>query len=62
MQDTFHRATPVTGGIGMMMLQKMGWKQGEGLGKNNEGTLEPLSLDVKNDRKGKDTVSEYQIQ
>ena len=36
----------------MFLLQKMGWKQGEGLGKNSEGPVEPLMLDVKMDRKG----------
>ncbi|XP_013421780.1 protein SON-like [Lingula anatina] len=36
----------------MLLLRKMGWKPGEGLGKNNEGPSEPLMLDVKMDRKG----------
>lgn len=36
----------------MALLQKMGWKPGEGLGKNKEGTLEPLQLEVKLDKKG----------
>lgn len=36
----------------MQLLQKMGWKQGEGLGKNKEGSTLPLMLDVKTDRKG----------
>ena len=40
-------------GIGMYLLQKMGWKQGEGLGKNKEGPTVPLMLDFKTDRKGK---------
>jgi len=46
------QAAPVAGGIGMALLQKMGWKMGEGLGKNNEGQKLPLMLDVKVDRKG----------
>lgn len=46
------QAAPVNGGIGMALLQKMGWKMGEGLGKNNEGSKVPLMLDVKVDRKG----------
>lgn len=37
----------------MALLQKMGWKPGEGLGKNKEGTLQPLLLEVKMDKKGK---------
>lgn len=51
-QTQLMHAAPVTGGIGMFLLQKMGWKQGEGLGKNNEGNKEPLLLDIKIDRKG----------
>lgn len=51
-QDTFTKATPVKSGIGMLMLKRMGWKEGEGLGKNNEGTVEPLAMEVKVDRKG----------
>ena len=30
----------------------MGWREGQGLGKNREGQLEPLRLDVKTNRKG----------
>ena len=26
------------------MMKKMGWKQGEGLGKDSQGTTQPLSL------------------
>lgn len=36
----------------MALLQKMGWRPGEGLGKNKEGALEPLQLEVKLDKKG----------
>jgi len=36
----------------MSILQKMGWSPGEGLGKNKEGSLEPLKLEVKMDKKG----------
>lgn len=36
----------------MALLQKMGWRPGEGLGKNKEGTLEPLQLEVKLDKRG----------
>lgn len=53
------QAAPVTGGIGMFLLQKMGWKHGEGLGKNNEGSKEPLLLDVKVDRKGLSAAVEH---
>lgn len=36
----------------MHLLQKMGWKPGEGLGKEKTGTLEPLLLEVKLDKRG----------
>lgn len=42
----------MSGGMGMHLLQKMGWKPGEGLGKEKTGTLEPLLLEVKLDKKG----------
>ncbi|OWF55829.1 Protein SON [Mizuhopecten yessoensis] len=43
----------------MALLQKMGWKLGTGLGKNNEGSLEPLKLDIKTDRKGLTSQEEH---
>lgn len=38
--------------MGMHILQKMGWKPGEGLGKERNGSLQPLLLKVKLDKKG----------
>ena len=52
LQDTFTKAAPVSGGIGKMLLQRMGWNEGEGLGTNKQGSTEPLMLDFKIDRKG----------
>jgi len=46
----------VNSGIGIHLLQKMGWKPGEGLGKNQSGSLEPLLLDVKMDKRGKEII------
>ncbi|XP_037083587.1 protein SON-like [Pollicipes pollicipes] len=43
---------PVRGGMGEMLLKKMGWEPGQGLGKNKDGSLTPLLLDVKMDKKG----------
>ena len=51
-QEQFKEASPVSSQIGQKMLQKMGWKPGEGLGKNKEGAIEPLLLDIKVDKKG----------
>ena len=36
----------------MCLLQKMGWKYGEGLGKNSEGRIAPIGVELKVDRKG----------
>ncbi|OQR78447.1 protein SON-like [Tropilaelaps mercedesae] len=51
-KDQLQKARAVEGGIGMALLQKMGWKPGTALGKNREGALEPLLPSIKMDRKG----------
>lgn len=56
-KDQFKNAPEFNGGIGMRLMQKMGWKPGQGLGKNAAGPTEPLYLDVKSDKKG--FFSEY---
>jgi len=43
--------------LGRLLLQKMGWKEGEGLGKDNSGPTTPLMLDMKKDRKGTSSIS-----
>jgi len=45
----------------MALLQKMGWRPGEGLGKNKEGTLEPLQLEIKMDKKGEKLCYNYRV-
>ena len=40
------------GGFGEFMLKKMGWEEGDGLGKNKHGDVDPLQLDIKFDKKG----------
>lgn len=34
-------------------MRKMGWREGEGLGRHNEGNVNPILVDFKTDRKGK---------
>ncbi|KAK6487211.1 protein SON, partial [Huso huso] len=51
-QDQFLRAAPVAGGVGEFLMRKMGWREGEGLGKYREGNTEPILIDFKTDRKG----------
>uniref|UniRef100_A0A8U7MAB4 SON DNA and RNA binding protein n=1 Tax=Corvus moneduloides TaxID=1196302 RepID=A0A8U7MAB4_CORMO len=57
-RDQFLRAAPVTGGMGAQLMRKMGWREGEGLGKNKEGSVEPIMVDFKTDRKGLVAVGE----
>lgn len=57
-KDVFTRAAPLSGGIGMLMLQKMGWRQGEGLGRKREGLKEPVCVDFNMNRKGLETSGE----
>jgi len=51
-QDQFSKAQKVSGGFGEFMLKKMGWSEGEGLGKTRSGEVDPLTLDIKMDKKG----------
>lgn len=51
-KDQLKTAAPLEGGIGMHLLKKMGWLPGQGLGRKNEGPIEPLMLDIKFDKKG----------
>ncbi|CAG9562416.1 unnamed protein product [Danaus chrysippus] len=51
-KDQLVRAAPVEGGMGMHLLQKMGWTPGRGLGKEGTGALQPLLLEVKLDTRG----------
>ncbi|MEE6467966.1 hypothetical protein FKM82_008122 [Ascaphus truei] len=51
-KDQFLRAAPVTGGRGALLMRKMGWREGEGLGRYKEGNVNPILVDFKIDRKG----------
>ncbi|XP_069492352.1 protein SON isoform X2 [Ambystoma mexicanum] len=51
-KDQFLKAAPVSGGMGAHLMRRMGWREGDGLGKNKEGTVEPILVDFKTDRKG----------
>ena len=49
----FRGLAPVGDGFGMKMLKKMGWQEGQPIGKQGEGHVEPICVDVKMDRTGK---------
>ena len=51
-QSQFTDAPKVSGGFGEYILRKLGWKDGEGLGKDRSGEVDPLTLDIKQDMKG----------
>lgn len=48
----FNNLEPITGGFGMRMLRKFGWKDGQCLGRSGEGVSQPVPVFVKVDRKG----------
>lgn len=52
---------PVQSGMGMHLLKKMGWNPGEGLGKEKTGSLEPLLLELKLDKRGLEANEEVSI-
>jgi len=51
-QEQFANAKKVQGGFGEFLLKKMGWSEGDGLGKTRSGDVDPLTLDIKMDKKG----------
>jgi protein SON len=63
-KDQLITAQPLTSGMGMHLLQKMGWRPGEGLGKDKTGSLQPLLLEVKLDKRGlvsNEEVNKFEI-
>jgi len=49
---SFGNVFQVSGGFGEYMLRKMGWRDGDGLGREKTGTVDPLQLDIKMDKRG----------
>lgn len=41
-----------TGNVGRQMLEKMGWKEGEGLGREGDGRREPVIVEVRDNLRG----------
>ena len=52
LQKMFYGLRPVREGFGMKLMKRMGWREGEPLGKTKEGHIEPIPVDVKTDRQG----------
>ena len=47
---TFHFSDETK--LGQKLLEKMGWSKGKGLGREEQGDLEPVRLKYKNDAEG----------
>lgn len=41
-----------SGNVGFKLLKSMGWSEGQGLGKEKQGKVEPVATEVKNNRQG----------
>jgi hypothetical protein len=46
-----HKATAF-GGVGQKLLEKLGWREGQGLGKEKNGRAEALEVKKKEDTRG----------
>ena len=55
--DQFEGAQEVQG-VGRRLLEKMGWQEGQALGKLGVGDVEPLVIDFKLDRRGLNAIDE----
>ena len=49
---------PIRDGPGLRLLQKMGWTYGQPLGKSRAGFVNPLSFEIRTDRRGLSTAEE----
>ena len=61
MKDFFNNLKPIRDGVGLRLLQKMGWTHGQPLGKNRAGFLNPVTFEVRTDRRGLSTAEETEV-
>ncbi|CAI8058112.1 Protein Son [Geodia barretti] len=54
-KDMFKGLAPVLSGFGIKVMKKMGWSEGQPLGKMGKGVTEPIPMSVKIDRAGLST-------
>uniref|UniRef100_A0A8R1HKX2 G-patch domain-containing protein n=1 Tax=Caenorhabditis japonica TaxID=281687 RepID=A0A8R1HKX2_CAEJA len=47
-----------SGNVGFKLLKSMGWSEGQGLGKEKQGHVEPVATELKNNRHGLGAVNE----
>ena len=52
-KDMFKGLAPVLSGFGIKVMKKMGWNEGQPLGRMGKGVTEPIPMNVKVDRAGK---------
>lgn len=58
LQDTLKNTKAIRGGIGRHLMEKMGWREGQGLGAKQQGSLIPILPSIKLDTKGLATQGE----
>ena len=52
-QDQFTNLKPIKESPGMALMKAMGWAEGQGLGKESHGAVNPLMISVKTDKRGR---------
>lgn len=60
-RDSLKRPAPYAGARGMNLMQKMGWNPGQGLGRRENGELEPSFPDIKMDKRGLDAGKKLSV-
>ncbi|PAA46352.1 hypothetical protein BOX15_Mlig020262g2, partial [Macrostomum lignano] len=51
-RDPFANAQPITAGPGLDLIRRMGWREGQGLGRQGEGRVEPVAVAMRTGRAG----------
>lgn len=60
-RDSLKRPAPYAGTRGMNLMQKMGWNPGQGLGRQENGELEPQFPEIKMDKRGLDSATKLSV-
>ncbi|PAA62377.1 hypothetical protein BOX15_Mlig015457g1 [Macrostomum lignano] len=51
-RDPFANAQPIMAGPGLDLIRRMGWREGQGLGRQGEGRVEPVAVAMRTGRAG----------
>uniref|UniRef100_A0A914DQU3 G-patch domain-containing protein n=1 Tax=Acrobeloides nanus TaxID=290746 RepID=A0A914DQU3_9BILA len=58
-KDSFRKHPVCFGGVGLMIMEKMGFEIGQGLGKFGQGIKEPVLVDIKKNKRCLSSDSDY---